>query len=231
MALRTWRARSTPARRITRCRAMSMPADTPAEVTTSPSSTNRSSPRTSMVGSSSARCSSEPQCVVAGRFAEGRRRRRRATRADTGHQRHVLALAAHPVQLCLVAQLGSGALATGVHQHLKCGASAYEWWAWSTRPLAHRTRPPGLGDARDGKAVIGEVPRPGGEHLPGSDGVSSSASSNSSIRCAWSRSSSPDQSTTGGSGMHRSAGRRPPVLFARPTMSSMIWPISKSLGV
>src|SRR6266540_873973 len=47
-------ARSTPASRASTCKAMSMPAETPAEVTMSPSSTKRSSGRTSMVGSSSA---------------------------------------------------------------------------------------------------------------------------------------------------------------------------------
>jgi hypothetical protein len=46
---------------------MSMPAETPAEVMTSPSSTHLSPGRTSIDGSSLARCSSEPQWVVAGR--------------------------------------------------------------------------------------------------------------------------------------------------------------------
>lgn len=48
---------------------MSMPAETPELVTTSPSSTKRSSRRTSMLGSVSARTSSEAWCVVAGRPA------------------------------------------------------------------------------------------------------------------------------------------------------------------
>ncbi len=48
---------------------MSIPAEMPAEVTRSPSSTNRWSVRTSIVGSSSASFSSEAQCVVAGRCA------------------------------------------------------------------------------------------------------------------------------------------------------------------
>ena len=67
MPRRTSRARSTPASRATRWRAMSIPAETPAAVMTSPSSTNRSSGRTSIVGSSSTRRSSVLQCVVAGR--------------------------------------------------------------------------------------------------------------------------------------------------------------------
>ena len=46
---------------------MSIPADTPAAVTISPLSTNRSSGRTSTVGSSSTRRSSLPHQVVAHR--------------------------------------------------------------------------------------------------------------------------------------------------------------------
>jgi hypothetical protein len=56
-----------PASRSTRCRAMSVPAEMPADVMMSPSSTNRSCRRTSMVESSSASLSKERQCVVAGR--------------------------------------------------------------------------------------------------------------------------------------------------------------------
>ena len=48
---------------------MSMPAETPADVTMSPSSTYRSSGRSSIVGSSSAKVVSAAQWVVAGRFA------------------------------------------------------------------------------------------------------------------------------------------------------------------
>jgi DNA-binding MarR family transcriptional regulator len=66
---RTSLARAVDARRATRCSAMSMPADTPAELTMSPSSTKRSSGRTSMVPSSSASSSRDPQWVVAGRPA------------------------------------------------------------------------------------------------------------------------------------------------------------------
>jgi hypothetical protein len=110
---RTSRARSTPARRDTRCSDMSIPAEMPAEVTTSPSSTNRSSVRTSIVGSSWASVSSELQCVVAGRCASrpaaantsepvreqaGGREYQRAG-ADARHQRHLETLLAHPVQL------------------------------------------------------------------------------------------------------------------------------------
>jgi len=46
---------------------MSIPADTPAAVTISPLSTKRSSGRSSIVGSSSARSGSALQYVVAGR--------------------------------------------------------------------------------------------------------------------------------------------------------------------
>lgn len=54
---RTRKAMSRPAKRSTRCSAMS----TPVEVTTSPASTNRASGRTSMLGSSPASFSSEPR--------------------------------------------------------------------------------------------------------------------------------------------------------------------------
>ena len=61
MARRTSRARSVLARRATTRSAMSIPAETPADVTRSPSSTKRSLRRTSMDGSSSASRSSRAQ--------------------------------------------------------------------------------------------------------------------------------------------------------------------------
>ncbi len=67
MPRRTSRARSTPARRATRCRAMSMPAETPALVSRSSSSTNRASTSVITVGSISQSRLSEAQWVVAGR--------------------------------------------------------------------------------------------------------------------------------------------------------------------
>ncbi len=62
-----------------------MPAETPADVTRSPSSTKRASAWTSMLGSSSA--SSSQRCPVGGGRATGREVRRQRTSLDpvTGH--------------------------------------------------------------------------------------------------------------------------------------------------
>ncbi len=66
-----------------------MPADTPAEVTTSPSSTNRASLRTSMLGSISASRSREAQCVVAGRpDSSAGGGIHQSTGTDARHDRH-----------------------------------------------------------------------------------------------------------------------------------------------
>lgn len=65
---RTSRERSVPASRATRWRAMSIPAEMPAAVITSPSSTNRSVVETWTVGSSLRRSSSSAQWVVARRL-------------------------------------------------------------------------------------------------------------------------------------------------------------------
>ena len=131
---------------------MSMPAETPAEVTRSPSSTSRSSGRTSIVGSSSASRSSEAQWVVAGRSLEqaGRRVDERAG-ADAGHQRDRGALAADPVEVGGVVELRPGALTARVDQHVERRC---------VRERVVRLDGQSLG-APDGLAVPGQAGRPG----------------------------------------------------------------------
>ena len=85
---------------------MSIPAEMPAEVMMSPSSTNRSSPRTRIVGSSSASRSRLRQCVD------------ERARAHARHQRDLAPLATDPVELRLILQLRAGSLAAWVHEDL-----------------------------------------------------------------------------------------------------------------
>ena len=60
-------ATAVPWSRRTMCRHRSIPAATPAEVSTSPSSMNRTSASTLMLGKTRWKCSASAQCVVAGR--------------------------------------------------------------------------------------------------------------------------------------------------------------------
>ena len=120
MARRTSRARSVPASRATRCSAMSMPAETPALVMRSPSSTKRAVD----VG--------HHRRVELGQQVQRRPVRRRrparqqsgsgvdeASRAHRGHQRNGGTLGAHPVQVLGVAEQGSGALAARVDEDVE----------------------------------------------------------------------------------------------------------------
>lgn len=60
-------ATAVPWSRRTMCTHRSIPAATPAEVSTSPSSTNSTSASTRTFGNTRWKCSAEAQCVVAGR--------------------------------------------------------------------------------------------------------------------------------------------------------------------
>ena len=123
MPRRTSRARSVPASRATRCRAMSMPAETPALVMRSPSSTNRAA--TSVLHG---RVELGEQ--VQRRPVRGRRPAREqsgggvdeASGAHRGHQRHGCALGAHPVQVLGVAEQPAGAVAARVDEDVEGGS-------------------------------------------------------------------------------------------------------------
>jgi hypothetical protein len=79
-AARTALAISVPACRSTRCRARPIPAETPAAVSTSPSSTHRTSDRTSQLLSRPRSSSNAPWCVDAARVPAGRPVSRRLRR-------------------------------------------------------------------------------------------------------------------------------------------------------
>ena len=146
---------------------MSIPAETPAAVTISPLSTNRSSGRSSTVGSSSASRSSRPHQVVAGRSRRrpGGGESQRAS-AHARHERAATGIRAEPVEERLVLELRVDPGAPGDEQHV-CGRRRVPRVV-GRDPEALRA-PQELGRVRDGEdrdAVVRMLRRPGREHLP-----------------------------------------------------------------
>jgi hypothetical protein len=128
MPRRTSRARSTPASRSTRCRDMSMPAETPALVSTSPSSTKQAPTSVSMLvdlGEQVQRCPVRRRRPAGQQTCGGVHE---AAGAHGSHERDGRALLAYPVEVFGVAQEPTVAESTGVDQDVVGRASSREWW-------------------------------------------------------------------------------------------------------
>ena len=151
---------------------MSMPADTPAAVITSPSSTYRSSGRTSMLGSSSRSRSSEPQWVVAGRpLSSPAARVHQRAGADAGQQPGVRPAGPDPAQVGLVDQLRAGAHPARLDQHVQRRRVRPGVLGLQHQPLGAPDQPAVRRDRRHRPAVVRPLLGPRGEHLPRPDRV------------------------------------------------------------
>ena len=146
---------------------MSIPAETPAAVTTSPESTNRSSGRTSSVGSSSASRSSAPHHVVAGRSrSRPAAAKTRAPGAHARHERPAVTEPAQPVEGHRVGEVASRADAARVHEHVERRRALPRVVGQHPHPLRARDRLRRSRNREHLDAVVGPLRRPGGEHLP-----------------------------------------------------------------
>ena len=125
-----------------------------------------------MVGSISESRFSEAQCVVAGRPVEQAGGGvDEAPGAHRGHQRDRCALLPDPVEVLGVAQQASGAVSTGVDQDVEGRGVVEGVVGTQDEVLRADDVGPAGGQARDRPAVLGVVPGPVREDLPGADGV------------------------------------------------------------
>ncbi len=215
---RTSRARSTEASRATRCSATSIPAETPEEVMTSPSSTKRSSPSTRIEASVAASGSRSLQWDVAGRPASSP-----AAPSTT-----------EPLQTLT----SSGTRARWSRSHLRCsasccsasvrppgwtrtssgGASAVEPLGTAVIPFPQRTGPPSRVSRCTRQPSCGWRPHQAASTSHGPAKSSSSTPSNSRIPTWWDASSGPAGRDAGVTrpGSHRRR-RRGPRAAARRT--------------
>ncbi len=151
---------------------MSMPAETPEEVMMSPSSTYRSSGRTSMVGSIVFSVSNEAQWVVPDGWPTARPRPYQRPCADAGGQAAAAGLGPQPGQVAGVGHERSGAVATRIEDDVEGPGVAQGDIGRHDQAVGppHRA---GAGDA-DGDGlppVVGPDAGPAGEHFVGAHGV------------------------------------------------------------
>ena len=93
------------------------------------------------------------------------------TGTDAGQKRDLPPLMADPVELSIVNELSTGALATRIDEHIQRRCIGVGLFSLDDESFGTPNKPSRLGQARDSEPILRKRPRPQRQHLPGSHGV------------------------------------------------------------